>query len=174
MRTILTGIIVFVLWSALCTWFYLTNIKGPAAEENAPVEQSATEVAPAEPEPMVIEPETTVQSPGPYTVYHEFDRSSIKPDPQFDSYIENLEAYKNEIPGTRVNVTGHTDYIGSEDYNYQLGLRRAESTRDYLVKKGIPPEMITISSKGETDPISSNITDSGRALNRRTEIQIIE
>jgi len=174
MRTIVTGIIVFVLWSVLCTWFYLTHIKGPAADENAPVEQAVTEAAPAEPEPMVIEPETTVESPGSYTVYHQFDRSTIIPDPQLDSYIENLEAYKNETPGTRINVVGNTDYIGTEDYNYQLGLRRAGSTKDYLVKKGIPAEMITVSSKGETAPIATNSTDSGRARNRRTEIQITE
>jgi outer membrane protein OmpA-like peptidoglycan-associated protein len=71
-------------------------------------------------------------------------------------------------------VTGHTDYIGSDDYNYRLGQSRAESTRDYLISKGIPGQMITISSKGESTPIASNETNSGRAQNRRTEIEINE
>jgi OOP family OmpA-OmpF porin len=172
MKTIVTGIIVFIIWSALCTWYYVTHIKGESPEGVTPVEQTTAEQPPEEPvtEPMAIEPELV--SPGSYTVYHEFDRSSIIPDQLFNVYIENAVAYLDQVGDARVSVTGHTDFIGSEDYNYWLGQRRAESARDYLISRGIPEQIITISSNGETTPKASNETDSGRAQNRRSDIEI--
>jgi OOP family OmpA-OmpF porin len=176
MRTIVTGIIVFILWSALCTWYYVTHIKGPVAEEPTAVEQTFTEVAPAEtePEPAVIEPETGVESPGSFTVYHAFNRSSVLPDAAFEEYINQLLAYQAESKASRLNLTGHTDNIGAEDYNDRLGLERAQSTRDYLVSKGFPADKINIFSKGESEPVATNETNAGRAQNRRTEIEVKE
>ena len=174
MRTIVTGIIVFILWSALCTWYYVTHIKGPVAEESAAVEQTTAEMTPAEPEPMVIEPERSVESPGSFTVHHAFDRSAVLPDAAFDQYIEQLLAFQAETPDLRISLVGHTDNLGTEAYNDRLGLRRAQSTRDYLVSKGFPDGIIHVSSKGESQPVAANDTDSGRAQNRRTEIQLIE
>jgi outer membrane protein OmpA-like peptidoglycan-associated protein len=176
MRTIVTGIIVFVLWSALCTWYYVTRIKAESPEGATPVEQAAEEPPPEESaaQTLATEPEPEPVSPGSYTVYHDFDRSTIILDQQFDSYIESAVTYLDQSPDKRISVTGHTDYIGSDDYNYRLGQSRAESTRDYLISKGIPGQMITISSKGESTPIASNETNSGRAQNRRTEIEINE
>lgn len=176
MRTIVTGIIVFILWSALCTWYYVTYIKGPVAEEAPAVEQTAAEMAPAEPEPepMITEPESTVESPGSFTVYHAFNRSTLLPDADFERYIDQLLAYQAEAGEPRLSLTGHTDNIGAEDYNDRLGLRRAQSTKDYLVSKGFPADRINISSSGESEPVATNESDAGRAQNRRTEIDVIE
>jgi outer membrane protein OmpA-like peptidoglycan-associated protein len=176
MRTIVTGIIVFVLWSALCTWYYLTHIKDLNVGEPVPTEQTANLEEPAAADTLsaAVEPETTIESPGSFRVHHEFNRSEVIPDMQFDSYIEMLSTYLQQMPGARLTVTGHTDGVGSEDYNQRLGMLRAEATKDYLERKGIAGPRISISSKGESAPVASNETDSGRAQNRRSEIQIIE
>jgi outer membrane protein OmpA-like peptidoglycan-associated protein len=176
MRTIVTGIVVFVLWSALCTWYYLMYIKGAAGEEAIPTELPSSELAPAEPDDgsIVIEPAPAIESPGAFTVHHEFNRSEIITDVAFDRYVEKLSSYMNQVPEARIEVTGHTDNVGSDDYNNRLGLRRAESTKEILIRKGIPGQAISVSSRGESAPVASNGTDQGRAQNRRTEIRIIE
>jgi outer membrane protein OmpA-like peptidoglycan-associated protein len=176
MRTIVTGIIVFILWSVLCTWYYVTRIKGPALQEGVTTEQISSEMTSEAPEPdsLMIEPEPEVKSPGPFTVFHPFDRSSIIPNGEFDSYIESLKTYSEQGEPSGINVIGHTDHIGSEEYNLWLGQRRAETTRDYLVSRGVPAGLITTSSRGETAPSASNESESGRAQNRRTEIQIVD
>jgi len=71
-----------------------------------------------------------------------------------------------------LHVTGHTDLVGTNDYNYNLGLKRAKIVADYLENKGIKASRLVIESKGETEPAADNITDAGRAKNRRTEISI--
>lgn len=176
MRTIVTGTVAFIIWAALCTWYYVTHVKGTPSPEAAATEQPVIAAAPEEPGPgpVVIEPEPTVESPGSFTVYHAFNRSAVIPDAAFDRFIDQLLAFEAENQDTKVNLVGHTDAVGSGEYNYQLGMRRAESTRDYLLSKGFPPNMINIASKGESQPVATNDTDAGRAQNRRTEIEIIE
>ncbi len=176
MRTIVTGIVVFVLWSALCTWYYLTYIKGAAVEEATPTELPVAEPAPAEPDDgsIVIEPAPDIESPGAFTVHHEFNRIEVIPDVALDRYVERLSSYVDQVPDARIEVIGHTDNIGSDDYNNRLGLRRAESTKETLIRKGIPSQTISVSSRGEASPVASNGTDQGRAQNRRSEIRIIE
>ena len=176
MRTIITGIIVFILWSALCTWFYLAYIKGPAPDETVQTDQSVVEMTPASADTTstVIEQETIIESPGSYTVYHEFDRSEIITDLEFDNFIDQVITYREQTPGSKLNVTGHTDNVGSDSYNHNLGLRRAQSTMDYLERNGIPGQIIIIASEGESAPVTTNETDAGRAKNRRTEIHVTD
>lgn len=82
--------------------------------------------------------------------------------------IRQLIAEDNEL---RVNLEGHTDSIGTVEYNQRLGAKRANVVRDYLVEKGIGAARITSSSAGEKEPIATNETDKGRLLNRRVEIR---
>ncbi len=71
----------------------------------------------------------------------------------------------------KVEVAGHTDNVGSAEYNIGLSQRRAESVRSYLISKGAKAANMTAKGYGETDPISTNDTDAGRALNRRVEFR---
>ncbi len=175
MKTIITGSIVFIIWSVLSTMCYLDYVKGSPPDESVPPVQSAEKVSPSAPapEPAVAVTEPAIESPGTYTVHHDFDRSEIIPDDEFNSYIDRAKTYVETKGSSTLNVTGHTDYTGSEDYNYRLGLRRAEKTRNYLVRHGISEQKISISSQGESSPVASNGTISGRAQNRRTEIQVV-
>lgn len=73
-------------------------------------------------------------------------------------------------PGLRLQVEGHTDNVGGDNYNQQLSERRAQSVRDYLVEQGIASEVITSRGFGKTMPIASNDTADGRRQNRRVEL----
>ena len=71
-----------------------------------------------------------------------------------------------------INVVGHTDSVGSPAYNQRLSMRRAVAVKYYLVGEGIDAGIIDVSGKGEDEPVASNDTAEGRALNRRVDIQV--
>jgi OOP family OmpA-OmpF porin len=71
-------------------------------------------------------------------------------------------------------ITGHTDSVGSDEYNIGLSDRRAASVKTWLVNKGISSSRIQTAGKGENEPIASNQTSDGRAQNRRIEIVAID
>src|SRR5262249_7389928 len=73
-------------------------------------------------------------------------------------------------PGIRLQVEGHTDNVGGDEYNQQLSERRAQAVRDYLVEQGIAADAITWRGFGKTTPIASNDTADGRRQNRRVEL----
>jgi outer membrane protein OmpA-like peptidoglycan-associated protein len=75
-------------------------------------------------------------------------------------------------PGLRLEVEGHTDSVGSDDYNQSLSERRAEAVKDYLISQGFPAPSITAKGLGEIRPVASNDNASGRQLNRRVELVV--
>ena len=79
------------------------------------------------------------------------------------------------VKGTSINVTieGHTDSIGTSEYNLALGERRSNSVRDYLIKRGIAMNRLRTVSYGEERPIATNDTAAGRAMNRRAHLLVI-
>lgn len=106
-------------------------------------------------------------------IHFEFDKSIIRPIsyPILDDVAHLLEI-NPQI--RRVRVEGHTDWIGSDAYNQSLSERRAQSVRDYLIRKGIAPDRLIAVGYGEARPIADNNTTQGRAQNRRTEFTVIE
>ena len=100
-----------------------------------------------------------------------FDKYSITPSYKYflDSLKEFIELHKN----ISVIIEGHTDNVGSNQYNMALSQRRANSVLNYLIEKGIDKKILTAMGIGEVKPIASNASPMGRALNRRTEIYII-
>lgn len=89
--------------------------------------------------------------------------------------IENLiQQLKAENKNVYIEIQGHTDALGSEEYNSQLGLERAEAVRRYLSENGIPLHRIATISYGETRPIADNKTKAGRSKNRRVVILVLE
>ena len=102
----------------------------------------------------------------------DFDSAKLKPEG-----MQALDAVGDKIQSkgasvVDVDVIGHTDSIGSEEYNQQLSLRRATSVKDYIVTKGVDPSIIDVSGKGESQPVADNSTKEGRAQNRRVEVRI--
>ena len=87
--------------------------------------------------------------------------------------IDNLAASLNKYPDTDIMVIGHTDASGSDSYNQSLSERRAAAVKDYAVSKGVSASRLKTVGKGESEPIASNDTADGMALNRRVEIVIV-
>jgi outer membrane protein OmpA-like peptidoglycan-associated protein len=75
-------------------------------------------------------------------------------------------------PGLRLEVEGHTDNVGGDDYNQQLSEQRGSSVRDYLTQAGIPGSSVTTKGFGKSQPVASNDTSAGRQQNRRVELVV--
>jgi outer membrane protein OmpA-like peptidoglycan-associated protein len=104
-------------------------------------------------------------------IYFDFGSFELK----IESY-ELLDQFADEIrsnPGLKVQITGHTDDIGSEAFNLELSLKRALSVKEYLVLKGCLLENIQASGKGKNEPLNDNLTENDRAGNRRVEFSFI-
>ncbi|MGQ0701477.1 MAG: OmpA family protein [Panacagrimonas sp.] len=79
-----------------------------------------------------------------------------------------------KYPGLKVDVTGHTDWQGTDGYNLGLSERRANTVRQYLLRKGVEAGRINTQAYGESRPKATNETEEGRALNRRSEVMTRE
>lgn len=101
----------------------------------------------------------------------DFDKSVIKPEGRLA--LDNLISQIRNISLEVIVAVGHTDSIGSDNYNMQLGLRRAQSVKAYLISKGISADKVKVESQGERNPIADNKTAQGRAKNRRVEITVL-
>jgi outer membrane protein OmpA-like peptidoglycan-associated protein len=103
-------------------------------------------------------------------VFFEFDSAAIRSDARasLDMLVTTLATY----PGYVVHVVGHTDSRGSGEYNQRLSERRAQAAGDYLVTRGIPRNSVHTSGAGMNQPVASNSTDAGRAMNRRVELTV--
>lgn len=103
--------------------------------------------------------------------FFDFDKTEIKPDGRqmLDELVRQIEQLDLEV----ILAVGHTDSIGTEAYNMGLSQRRAESVKNYLVSRGVDPNRIYTEGRGEAEPIASNATAEGRALNRRVEIEVV-
>jgi OmpA-OmpF porin, OOP family len=134
----------------------------PPPPVEPPVEIAVTvptpEPAPApEPEVIVIE-----------GVHFDFDKDTLKPSAV--DILDRAVAVMQKYPEMRFSVSGHTDSVGSDAYNDNLSLRRANAVRDYMVQHGIASGRMDVSSHGERNPVADNSTSEGRARNRRVEI----
>lgn len=99
----------------------------------------------------------------------DFDKSKIKPYMAED--LRNLAERVKSSPGVEsIDIIGHTDSVGSETYNQGLSERRAHSVADYLSGQGLERRSMTVSGKGESEPVADNHTAEGRARNRRVEV----
>jgi len=102
-------------------------------------------------------------------VNFEFDSAKLTADStaSLDDAVQILKRHKD----LHVEVAGHTDSVGNDDYNMGLSKRRAQAVADYLIAHGANPANIMVKGYGETDPVASNDTAEGRAANRRVELR---
>lgn len=103
-------------------------------------------------------------------VLFEFDRARLTSDAR--RTVADIAEVISGTEGRSIAVEGHTDSVGTIDYNQRLSEARARSTADELVHSGVAPRRIHTRGYGETDPIASNKTEEGRSRNRRVEVII--
>lgn len=131
----------------------------PYLAEEAPEEE--TEELP---EMIVTKPDTLLLS----GVCFDFNKSTLNA--HYAAVTDSLtDKIVSRHPG-RVLISGHTDNVGTDEFNLKLSLARAQTIAQILVQKGIAAEKIVCEGKGETQPVNTNETDTGRAANRRIEV----
>lgn len=102
-----------------------------------------------------------------------FAFNSYEVQPQFQATLNEVAQTLAAYPSTIIDVLGHTDSVGSHEYNQRLSEQRAQSVANYLIARGVQPARIATRGYGETMPIADNATEAGRAANRRVEIKVV-
>ena len=105
-------------------------------------------------------------------IFFEFDSAILSE--KSNGEILQIVKLLFDNPGIRIEISGHTDSTGSEDYNQKLSYNRAKSLKDALIQKGVARNRIVIIGHGSLNPLTSNDTDTDRAMNRRTEIRVLK
>jgi len=144
--------------------YFLTEEPRPAPPPPPPPPQARP--APTPPPPPPARERTIVLD----NVLFDFDKTAIKPDGA--KILDRLIAFLKENPDKKVALEGHTDSVGTPQYNQGLSERRAASVKDYLTKHGIAGNRVSTMGFGLTKPIADNKTAEGRAKNRRVEIKV--
>ncbi len=105
-------------------------------------------------------------------IYFDFDKTTLKS----ESFTElnKVVNFLNENPSVEIEIAGHTDSKGSDEYNANLSQGRSQSVVDYLVSQGIPGYRLSAHGYGESKPIDTNETEEGRANNRRVEFTVLK
>jgi peptidoglycan-associated lipoprotein len=104
-------------------------------------------------------------------IHFDYDQSAIRADDQ--ALLNRKSEIMRANPAVRLRVVGHADERGSDEYNLALGMRRATSAKDYLVRTGIEAGRIEVASLGEEVPLDASANEAAWAMNRRGEFEII-
>ncbi len=152
------------------------NKKKKAKKKKKKKPQVVQEVVVDEPEPEI--PQDTIVYNGDTlqvgdtivmdNLYFDTDKTNIKKNS--DEALNELAELLLRHPNVKITLFGHTDNVGTEEYNLRLSQGRVNSVKDELIKRGIDGERITCIGKGESEPIADNNTAEGRAENRRVEV----
>ncbi len=101
-----------------------------------------------------------------------FDYNSDRIKPAAAENLRNLARSLNNYPNTDLVIVGHTDDIGSDQFNADLSQRRARAAASYLASLGVNPGRLRTYGRGESEPVAPNTSETGRQQNRRVEVAI--
>jgi len=137
----------------------------------APAPAAAPVAAPQAAAPVV--PPAPVSEKVTYAAdaFFDFDKYALKPEGK-----AKLDDLASKMSGLNLEViigVGHTDSVGTKEYNQKLSERRANTVKEYLVSKGIEKNRVYTEGKGLTQPVADNKTAEGRAKNRRVEVEVV-
>ena len=104
-------------------------------------------------------------------IYFEHDRIDFLPQARIQ--LRQLLDFLNRYPDIKVEIRGHTDAVGTSEYNLRLSERRSHAVVNWLVSKGISRERLVAAGSGSKEPVQSNDTSLGRSQNRRVEVKVI-
>jgi OOP family OmpA-OmpF porin len=122
---------------------------------------------PPAPKPMPVSEKVTFSA----KTLFDFDKSVLKPEGRaaLDDLLGKLQGMDTEV----MIAVGHTDSIGTDTYNQNLSIRRAEAVKAYLVSKNIEANRVYTEGKGEKEPVADNKTADGRTQNRRVTVEVV-
>jgi outer membrane protein OmpA-like peptidoglycan-associated protein len=137
------------------------------------------EEPPSEPFPMAEEEirkvfgkalDASPEPPISFILYFKLDKTDLTPDSEKELPEIISAISQRKVPN--ISVIGHTDRSGDEEYNYRLALRRAEAIRDILVRAGLDPKTIEVTSHGENNPLVETADGVIEIRNRRVEVTV--
>jgi len=105
------------------------------------------------------------------SLLYDFDSDQVRPEAAAN--LRNLAASLGKFPDTDVLIVGHTDAVGTTDYNQGLSQRRASAASNYLLTQGVSASRLRTAGRGEMEPIATNQSEAGRQINRRVEVAIV-
>lgn len=151
--------------------------QAPAAVQAAPSQADApglsSSSAPAAASPAPAPTPAAVSSKVTYAAdtFFDFNKSVLKPaaKAKLDDLVDKIKSINLEV----IIAVGHTDSVGSDEYNQKLSMRRSNAVKAYLISKGVDKTRIYTEGKGEKQPVADNGTKEGRAKNRRVEIEVV-
>jgi len=165
-------------------YYFIDDVNVRIAPPGTPLTSKPKESLPPPPRPVVPDhvSSTTVDihqvEPAVGTrvrldnVQFEFDKAELLPG--YEKELEKLVDLMTDFPYLRVEIEGHTDDQGSDDYNLKLSDARAKAVVDYLLKKKVEKERLSWRGYGEGKPLAKNESEANRAINRRVEFRVIE
>jgi outer membrane protein OmpA-like peptidoglycan-associated protein len=101
-------------------------------------------------------------------VLFDFNKYSLKPEAR--ERLARISGIVLAYPDLKLDIEGHTDSIGTDEYNQTLSEKRADSVRGYLISSGVTPDHVAATGLGKADPVADNSTAAGRKLNRRVDM----
>jgi len=105
-------------------------------------------------------------------IFFDFNKATLRPESKTE--LQNVIEFLQQNPNISLEISGHTDNVGSYEYNLNLSEKRAQAVVDYLIQQGIPSNRLVYKGYSYTKPIADNSTVEGRQLNRRVEFKIIK
>ena len=166
MRPLIIGILLFVVWGFLSTYYYTTNIFSNQDSENMISEvadTTATLDTPTAPGKLTEQPDKAI-------LYFDLNKAELKNPGLLQPFIDYGLNYLQTDTSSCLTIVGHTCSLGSEDYNVELGMKRALAVQGYFIENGFSTNIIQLYSKGEGEPAEDNSTEEGRMKNRRVEV----
>ncbi|HOW10467.1 MAG TPA: OmpA family protein [Bacteroidales bacterium] len=175
------GILATILVGAILYWKYVCDCAGGSSSELT-ADKSVVAIPDKNPAPAAPVPDSSATlrlveekanlNADPLIFYFSPGSNTVDADNGQRAKIEKLAGYLKNAGNAVIEITGHTDNTGPYGVNMKLGLERALSAKDHLVRSGIQESVIITTSRGPDDPMAGNDSPEGRAKNRRAVIMI--
>ncbi len=149
----------------------VANVPGDLSQQEVPTAPLQAPKPVPSSEPVVVAmPITTVTSFVFDSRRLQFDVDSADITDGSEVTLAPVVTLLRDYPQISIEITGHTCWLGSDEYNLALSEKRADAVADYLVGRGIDAKRLFVKGAGESEPLESNLTEAGRRSNRRVEI----
>ena len=149
----------------------VANVPGDLSQQEVPTAPLQAPKPVPSSEPIVVAmPITTVTSFVFDSRRLQFDVDSADMTDGSEATLAPVVTLLRDYPQISIEITGHTCWLGSDEYNLALSEKRADAVADYLVGRGIDAKRLFVKGAGESEPLESNLTEAGRRSNRRVEI----